>query len=154
MITANQLNYRLGQSISKICPNGYASAADNHCAHYVSHVLNFTFGVTCGQMHSGPGPNANIRVQELFARCPSVGVWVDRPVEALQSLVFVTNAANVNLASHTMENVPKKHVGIYFNGSIWHYSNSHSQVVTTTPAQFQHHYPGLGIALFYGTMPH
>lgn len=153
MITAAQLNQRLGEPISKICPNGYADPNDNHCAHYVSHVLTFRFGTTCRTMHAGSSPGANIRVQELFARCPQVGGWANHTEHVFQCLVFITDASNVDLTHKMMTNVPRKHVGIYVNGRIWHYSNSRSKVVSVTPEEFQHHYYGSNIALFYGTMP-
>ena len=153
MVTPAELNQRLNESIGKICSNGYDDPNDNHCAHYVSHVLNFIFGTTCRTMHAGKDPGANIRVQELFARCPQVGRWADRPGPLGQCLVFVTDATHVNLVNKVMANVPRKHVGIYVNGTIWHYSNFRSQVVTVTPEHFKNHYPGSGIALFYGTMP-
>jgi len=153
MIAASQLNQRLGRPIGSICPNGYSDPNDNHCAHYVSHVLNFRFGTTCRTMHAGTNPGANIRVQELFARCPDVGGWTDRPAHVHQCLVFVTDASNVDLPHKLMANVPRKHVGIYVNGMIWHYSNSTSKVVSVPPEHFQHHYHGPNTALFYGTMP-
>ena len=153
MITSSQLNQRLGEPISKICENGYADPDDNHCAHYVSHILGFRFGTTCRTMHDGSAPGANIRVQELFAHCPQVGKWADRPAAALQCLVFVTKASHVHIPQKLMDNVPQKHVGIYLGGTIWHYSNSTSKVVSVTPERFKHHYPGEGIELFYGTMP-
>lgn len=153
MVTAVQLNQRLGDAISKICPNGYTNPNDNHCAHFISHMLEYRFGATCRTMSNGTSPGANIRVQEVFAHCPTVGAWADRPSDVKQCLVFVTHQSNVNLKKKVMENVPKKHVGIYLDGSIWHYSNSKSQVVNVTPEEYQKHYPGPGIALFYGTMP-
>jgi hypothetical protein len=153
MITVAQLNEYLTQPISKICLNGYANANDNHCAHFISHVLGLKFGVTCLTMQGGTHAGANIRVQEVFARCPEVGRWADRPGHVGQCLVFVTDASNVDLVHKIMTNVPKKHVGIYVSGMIWHYSNSKSQVVSVSPDVFQHHYPGSNIAMFYGTMP-
>lgn len=153
MITADQLNQRVGQPIDSICPNGYANSDDNHCAHYVSHVLCFDFGTTCLSMVNGKGPGANIRVQQLFEKCPQVGRWEDRPDTVHQCLVFVTDASNVHLSQKKIDNVPKKHVGIYFAGKIWNYSNSHGEVRCVTPHQFQLTYPGNNIALFYGTMP-
>jgi hypothetical protein len=44
-------------------------------------------------------------------------------------------------------------VGIYYFGTIYHYKNSMHQVVTQTPDEFKLHYPGDGIALFFGTIP-
>lgn len=153
MITGDQLDQHLGDPISKICSNGYVDPNDNHCAHFVSHVLDYEFGTTCRVMAGGTDTPANIRVQELFAHCHGVGNWADKPGAILQCLVFVTNRYNVHLSTRTMDNVPKKHVGIFLNGTIWHYSNSKSQVVKMAPEEFSHHYPGADIALFYGIMP-
>jgi hypothetical protein len=153
MITQQQLDSYVGKTIADICPNGYASAADNHCAHFVSHVLGYTFGVTCQMMGGGRTPGATLRVQEVFPKCPSVGAWSLRPASLQPCLVFITRASNVNLASKVMANVPRKHIGIFLNGFIWHYSNSRSQVVRQTPAQFAQHYPSPDNAMFYGSLP-
>jgi len=153
MITQQQLDSYVGKTIAEICPNGYASAADNHCAHFVSHVLGYTFGVTCQMMAGGRGPAATLRVQEVFPRCPAVGAWSLRPGSLQPCLVFITRASNVNLASKVMANVPRKHIGIFFNGFIWHYSNARTQVVRQTPAQFSTHYPSPDNAMFYGSLP-
>jgi hypothetical protein len=152
-VTRDALDGYLGKNISELCPNRYTSAADNHCAHFVSHVLGFRFGLTCGNMGHGPGPSANIRVRELFPKCPMVGNWSTKPVVLIYCLVFITNANNVNLQTKTMVNVSRKHVGIYYNGTIWHYSNSRRQVVSQTPEAFSKHYPAPNNAMFYGTMP-
>ena len=153
MIAASQLNGFLGKSIGQICSIGYAAPGDNHCAHFVCHVLGYQFGFTCRDMKNGPGTPANIRVQQVFARCPQVGTWASRPSNVTGCLIFITNASNVHIASRTMDNVPRKHVGIFLDGNIWHYSNSQSQVVKQTPAEFSHHYRAPDNALFYGTMP-
>jgi len=153
MITQQQLDAYVGQTIAGICPNGYTSAADNHCAHFVSHALGYTFGVTCQMMAGGRGPAATLRVQEVFPRCPAVGVWSLRPASLQTCLVFITRASNVNLAAKVMANVPRKHIGIFLNGFIWHYSNSRGQVVRQTPTQFSTHYPSPDNAMFYGSLP-
>ena len=153
MITQQQLNAFLGKTISQICANGYVNASDNHCAHFVSHALGYQFGATCRMMGSGKGPAANLRVQELFARCLSVGAWDARQVSLSSCLVFITRASNVNLAGKVMSNVPRKHVGVYFTGMIWHYSNSQQRVVKQTPPQFSTHYASPDNAMFYGSMP-
>jgi hypothetical protein len=153
MITQQQLDGYLGKAIGEICPNAYASTADNHCAHFVAHALGYKFGVTCQMMGNGKGVGATLRVQELFPKCPSVGVWSLRPAALTTCLVFITRAANVNLAGKVMANVPRKHVGILFGGFIWHYSNSQQQVVKQTPSQFALHYPSPDNAMFYGSLP-
>jgi hypothetical protein len=153
MITQQQLNGYLAKPISQICQNGFANDADNHCAHFVAHALGYQFGVTCLMMAHGKYPGATIRVQEIFPRCLSVGAWDSRPAALTSCLVFITRASNVNLAAKVMNNVPRKHVGIYLGGSIWHYSNSQRKVVQQTPQQFGNHYPSPDNAMFYGSLP-
>jgi hypothetical protein len=153
MITDRQLARYLGKSIAEICPNGYTSADDNHCAHFVSHVLGYHFGATCQMMGSAKGPAATLRVQDLFAKCRSVGVWSLRPASVKICLVFITRAANVNLSAKVMANVPRKHVGILVDGFVWHYSNSQQKVVRQTPSQFALHYAAPDNAMFFGALP-
>jgi hypothetical protein len=148
---ASTLDALKGKHIREICGNGYVDDNDNHCAHFVSHVMGFTFGATCRMMSSGTAAGACIRVHELFAMCPEVGAWDTRT--ATSCLAFVTDRSNVDLRRRRMSNVPRKHVGIYLSGTIWHYSNAQTKVVTQVPDEFAHHYPGAGIALFWGTFP-
>jgi len=152
---ANQLilSTYLDKTIGEICPNGYANDADNHGAHFVSHVMGYGFGATCLTMRRGNGFGANIRVQEIFHRCPTVGAWAARTVTMTTCLVFITNGSNVNVAAKVMSSVPQKHVGIYISGLIYHYSNSQHQVVQQTPEQFAHHYAAPDNAMFYGSLP-
>jgi len=153
MITPPQLDAYLGKSIDSICQNGYTAHGDNQSAHFVSHVLGYRFGVTCQMMGSSGGPAATIRVQELFLRCKSVGVWSLRPASLSACLVFMTRASHVNLAARITSNVPRRQVGIYMNGFIWHYSSSRQQVIKETPSQFKLHYPSPDNAMFYGSLP-
>lgn len=144
----------VGKNISNICPNEFTSNAENHCAHFVGHALGHTFGWTCrNQTGKGPQPGANLRVHETFARCPEVGRWADRPPIMMACLVFITKASNVNLATKTMSNVPRKHIGIYLFNTIYHYSNTRDKVVTQTPDEFSHHYSSPHNAMFYGSFP-
>ena len=150
MVSAADLNRLVGKNINHICGNGFANPNDNHCAHFVGHAMDYSFGYTCKIASGGKLAGANLRVHEIFARCPTVGTWGDKPITLATCLVFVTNASHVNVATKTMDNIPQKHIGIFIQGMIWHYSNSHHRVVTQTPDQFIHHYPGPGVALFYG----
>ena len=138
------LNGYLGKHINDICI--FKFVADNHCAHFVSHVLTLEFGVKCASK------GRNIRVQEIFAQCPQVGTFDDHDVKR-PCLVFVTAAGNVHLKKTLMDNVPKKHIGICLDGTIWHYSNSQQKVITQTPEEFTKHYPNQTNALFFGTLP-
>ena len=149
--TEATLNSYVGKKIDVVCDSDYERDDDNHCAHFVSHVMGFTFGHTC-KHETGKGEKGYcVRVHEVFTQCPTVGRWADRTANAC--LVFVIlGAANVDLATKTMANIRRKHIGIYLNGTIWHYSNTQDKVVTQTPEAFSHHYPG-DTAMFYGTFP-
>ena len=61
----------LGKPIDDICGNGFDDHGDNHCAHFVSHVLRLTFGMTCKKLTLGTQAAANVRVQEIFPKCPA-----------------------------------------------------------------------------------
>lgn len=152
--TINLKQY-LNNPINKICSNGYHKSSDNHCAHFVSHVLGFRFGMKCINM-TGKGDQssaATIRVHDVFSKCPQVGLWTAKPENNNFCLAFVTSLSSVNLQAKVMRNVPKKHIGIYLNGMIYHYSNGRNKVVSQTPEEFSKHYHGHDITVFYGTMP-
>jgi hypothetical protein len=153
VITAQQLDSYLGKSIGAICPNGYTTGADHHSAHFVSHVFGYNFGITCQMMGNGGAPGATIRLQDLFPHCKTAGVWSLRPASLSPCLVLITRASNVSLAAKSIANAPRKHVGIYTNGFIWHYSTSRRQVIRETPSQFKLHYPSPDNAMFYGSLP-
>lgn len=151
------LNSFLGKSMAEICPSGYADTSNNHCAHFVGHALDITAGLTCHGMTSGKkrkGEAASLRVQEIFAVCPSVAEYNDTMV-GKRGLMFVSAPSSfvTTGGKTTIRNVPKKHIGIFLNGTIWHYSNSRNKVVTQTPAQFIKHYSGQTNALWLGTLP-
>ena len=153
VITQQQLDSYLGKSIDAICPNGYTTNADHHSAHFLSHILGYHFGVTCQMMSGGRVAGATIRVQELLSRCKSAGVWSLRPAAHSPCLVFITRASNVNLAAKSMSQGPRRHVGIYMNGFIWHYSSARQQVIKEIPSQFKLYYPSSDNAMFYGSLP-
>jgi hypothetical protein len=149
-----KLSDALNKTIADFCRNNFNTATDNHCAHFVCHVLELDTGFDCKVYKNGSFPGACIRVQELFAVCPEVGLWNAAPDG--MKIVFVTDKANVDLAAHTMRNVPKKHVGIFSDGFVYNYSNTQDLVVRQTPpdflARFQATYGG-NQGLFFGTFP-
>ena len=144
----------MGKSIDEFCPNGYTSTEHSHCAHFVSHYKGYSFGHKCrGQTDRGPEPGATIRVNEIFEQCPEVGKWSDKRADLEACLAFVTHVSNVNIGRKYMSDHPRKHIGIFSSGMIYHYSNSKDEVVKQTPEEFKKHYPGDGIEVFYGTFP-
>ncbi len=158
MLTASFLdqNY-LGRHISSICPNGFDSDNKNHCAHFVSHVLNLSFGVTCRNLVAGAnrnGAGGNVRVQEIFAQCPVVQEIVECTPD-MKGLIFVSAPSNFQTTDNgtTIRNVPNKHIGILLGGIVWHYSNGQRQVVKMPMSEFLFHYPNQQNTLWFGTMP-
>jgi hypothetical protein len=145
----------LGQKIDRICDNRFHNQSDNHCAHFVCHAMGFDFSFNCKDFKGGRKPGANIRVHEVFANCPSVGKWSDANTGASQ-LIFVTRKDVVNLATKTMRNIPQKHIGIFQDNRVYHYSNSEKKVVKQTVrdflARFQRAYSG-DQGLFFGEFP-
>jgi hypothetical protein len=145
-----------GKSMAQICPFAYNTG--NQCAHFVSHVLEIGHGATCKNITWANKNNkaitkgACLRANEVYNNCASRGPWADRDAALTSCLIFVTDAAHVK--NNLMTDHPQKHVGVYFNGTIWHYSNTRKQVETDTPetwlAKFQKVYAGPNISLFYG----
>lgn len=151
-----RLESALGDNISDICPNKFHRNNDNHCAHFVSHMVGLTFTFNCKEFKGGSKPGGNIRVQEIFPNCPLVGKWADRPNTDEALLVFVTKTSNVDLVNKTIRNVPQKHIGIFLDGMIYHYSNSNRKAVKWTPKvfldTFEEFYDGTQ-GLYFGTLP-
>ena len=130
------LQQLVGKHIKYFCNNDYTKNNISHCAHFVSHILGFTFGYTC---------------DKIFSKCLTVGHWSDRPSGVTQYLAFATTSTSVNLKSKYMPNITDKHVGIYYQGHIYHYSNKLNRVVKVSPDKFGCHY-GSKTNVFYGTI--
>ena len=149
-----KLSQTVNKTIGDLCRNNFNTATDNHCAHFVCHVLELDDGYDCKTHKNGSHKGACIRVQELFAVCPQVGSWNNAPQG--MKIVFVTDSGNVDLAAHTMRNVPKKHVGIFSDGYVYHYSNTQDVVIRQKPEDFLTRFQGAyggNQKLFYGTFP-
>jgi hypothetical protein len=56
-----------------------------------------------------------------------------------------------------MTDHPQKHIGIFANGLIYHYSNGEDKVVSDTPpsfeSKFKSRYSGANVTLFFGQFP-
>ncbi len=145
----------LGKKIDDLCENDFHDADANHCAHFVSHAMGFTFAFNCRQFGGGNKQPANIRVHEIFAKCPRVGRWEDADPQENQ-LVFVTRKDVVDLATKTMQNIPQKHVGVYQGGWVYNYSNTQDRVVKQSIddflSRFQAIYSG-DQGVFFGEFP-
>ena len=149
------LEAALDKAIDKICPNKFHDLTANHCAHFVSHMTDLDFSFNCVEFKGGTKQPANVRVHEIFERCPKVGKFDDADKTKTQ-LVFVTRKTNVNLANKKMGNIPEKHIGVFCDGMIYHYSNTPDKVVKWTPQKFLDTFQAIYTGdqgLFFGTIP-
>lgn len=81
---------------------------------------------------------AAIRVDDIFNIAPEAGQWAQRPQSLTSCLIFVTNSGNLGKIGNRlrMKNGAKKHIGIFVDGMVWHYSNTGDQVVKDSLAIF------------------
>ncbi len=133
----------LGKNISNICSFDLGKDdSKNHCAHFVSHMMDYEFGETCKNQTAlekqKEGEGATIRVDRLFNACPENGRWADRPAHLMSCLIFVTISSNVSTygAGYLMKDNKRKHVGIFINGQVWHYGNTNDAVLCDTEKMF------------------
>lgn len=150
----------VGQHISQICTTGLTGNQHNHCAHFVSHLEDFNFGAVCGDLGSSAATRhqgATIRVNDVYNRCQSRGVWDDRPTPLIYCLIFVTSAGNV--VNGAMGQSPRKHMGIWSHPYVYEYSNDAGRVLRdNSPEDFfarlqQHYSRDRDLTLYYGHNP-
>lgn len=135
---SNELDFMLSEHISKICPSSLAKInSQNHCAHFVSHALKIHKKGTADcktfsfQDKNNPAVKSSfIRVNELFNNCKKRRKWDQASSCDSYRLIFATRESNIDItkAPPVMKDHPVKHIGIYFNGYVWHYSNTLRQV--------------------------
>lgn len=154
----------LGKTIDKICQRSIIrDKAANHCAHFVSHVMEYdSLPHTCKNQSTAdkllPDKGAALRVNEIFNVAPEVGHWADRPLGLTSCLIFATISGNMRECGDalSMDEHPRKHVGIYRNGVIWHYGLTRYGVVKDQEMmfiiKFKHEYITAGdtVKFFYG----
>jgi len=114
------LDAYLGLKIKRICHNELVTnpgaAHFNHCAHFVCHVMRW---------NHIPGA----------LKC---SLWVAGAAVPDPCLIVATVAANViagpqpSIGTHD-----RKHLGLHYQGKIWHFSTSHDQVFADTPHYFR-----------------
>ena len=154
-ISLATLRTYVNKSMGDICLNGFTDPGQNHCAHFVSHVLNIQYGTLCNVMTTGPrAQSATIRVNEIYNRLTTKGTWASQPSNADGLLIFVTSARNVS-AANIMAAVSRKHVGIHHSGKVFNFANMQHKVVEETVAEFHTRIQAVysadnDVSLFYG----
>lgn len=154
----------LGKKIDQICPFSLGKDdSKNHCAHFVSHVMEYEFAdTTCKNLTDADkqvaGKGAVIRVDNIFNVAAEVGPWTDRPLSLRSCLIFATISGNMRKCGHvlSMDKHPKKHIGIFLDGLVWHYSNTRDGVAKDQEKlfiiKFKHNYitAGQTVEFYYG----
>ena len=134
-LTTTALTALEGKTIADFCNTNYTAANINHCAHFVSHVLDLKIGMICGAMAwATRKQGASVRVDEIYNKCATKGAWTNKPASMSNCLAFVTPESNVK--STGMGNHPRKHIGISIEGKVWHYSNGQDKVVCESAEAF------------------
>ena len=120
------------------------------------------FAVTCKNQTSADklldGKGAAIRVDNIFNVAAEVGPWTDRPLGLSSCLIFATISGNMRKCGHvlSMDDHQKKHVGIFLDGIVWHYSNTRDGVAKDQEkvfiTKFKHNYitAGQTVVFYYG----
>lgn len=127
----------LKQTVEDFCPTGKTVGrfkvgdSDNHCAHFVSHVLGFRFGELCVSEKWYGDAGRTMRVDELFMWCSDRGFWASKPIELDPCLIFATVKSNVvapKIGPPTFGSAARKHVGIWTKGLAYNYHNGKGSV--------------------------
>jgi len=136
--------------IKDMCPFSIAQDdAQNHCAHYVSHIMGYEFGATCKNSTLADKKQiprgATLRVNDIFNNSPRTGPLASNPANLHECLIFVTLPFNVRAIGggrFEMGEHPQKHVGILAHNFVWNYSNTGEKVVHDLPSVFQQKFRG------------
>ena len=77
-ITTADLVAQEGKTVPQFCNCGYVDMHQNHCAHFVSHVLDIEVGLLCGSMAwATRGRGVSLRVNQVFNSLTTRGRWDD-----------------------------------------------------------------------------
>jgi len=91
-IIPTELGRGLNKSIGDLCPFSIAHSNQNHCAHYVSHMMGYEFGKTCKTFtwadKQQPARGATLRVDDLFSNSPETGLLSNKPATLSECLIF------------------------------------------------------------------
>jgi hypothetical protein len=152
VIAAKQFNLEgyLGKSVVDFCGK-YGSAGDdqNHCAHFVSHVLDLRIpgAALCSNVADSQYAYEDrrkgfcIRVNQVFNSCKSRAYWDDKNLPSQVCFIVATVEANIESENPlTIGSMSRKHIGFYSGGWVYNYGNAKDKVRKTSLADFKSHY--------------
>ena len=150
VVNAAMLDGLVGKELDAICGK-YGSKGDtfNHCAHFVSHVLQLRIpgAVLCSNAEESKWTYAQrregfcIRVNEVFNSLKNRAIYVE--AEPGSFLMVATTKGNITSKKPlTIGTSSVKHIGFASDGNVYHYSNLQDKVVKVLIAEFAKHYGG------------
>lgn len=155
-----RLDTYVGKTIDQICDCGFGTPGDvhNHCAHFVSHVMDYTYGTVCTAMLTAnpatAGRGRTIRVNDIFNNCPTRGNWDDKPDSLYYCLIFAVHSSGVQATTPiTITDQRRKHVGIYVNGDCYNYHNTTNEAVRSDGVSRFRNLYGSGTRVLYASFP-
>lgn len=158
-LSSTLLDTYVGKKIEDICSMfGKTGDDQNHCAHFVSHVLGFRFGLMCNKMvwanRNDTEGGRTLRVNDIFNNCPERGYWKNKPANLDPCLIFAVldSQLTINGELLVMADQPKKHVGIFHTGGAYNYGNTKDKVRRDGAAHFTNLY-GKGTVALYARFP-
>jgi hypothetical protein len=154
---STNLDVYLGQSVTDFCGKyGRVGDSENHCAHFVSHVLGLRIpgAALCsnvgGSLYAYEERRNGfcLRVNQVFNSCTNRARWDDGDLPASVCFVVATLEANIESENPlTIGTMSRKHIGFYVGGQVYNYGNTHDKVRKTPLADFKRHYGGNTILL-------
>ncbi len=158
---ASQLNLEpyIGKSVVDFCGKyGSVGDSENHCAHFVSHVLQLR--IPGAALCSNVGGEESswsyverrngycVRVNQVFNSCKNRARWNDNSIPRVPFFVVATVPANIESEDPlTIGTMSRKHIGIYVGGMIYNYGNASDAVRKVSVATFKHHYGATTVLL-------
>lgn len=142
-------NLMIGKTVEEFCGKyGSKGDDDNHCAHYVSHVLGLRIpgAALCSNVGDNTWGYENrrngycVRVNQIFNSCSNRMFW---PEETPTGKCFWVATIPGNILTRdplTIGTHRRKHIGIYMDGQVYQYSNTIDKVAVKSVAQLQHLY--------------
>src|SRR5262249_54097161 len=95
-----------------------------------------------------------VKVDQLYNSLVDKGDWNKRSADPC--LIFATPPDNVDVHRTFMGGAPKKHVGYFASGTVWHYGNTDDEVKKDSLDVFQHKFKrayGSTVVFLYGALP-
>lgn len=162
------LEKQLDRTVKDWCGK-YGTVGDgiNHCAHFVSHLLQLRIpgAALCsnvgGSKYTYEERRAGycVRVNQIFNSCSNTSRWDDKDLPKEACFIVATIESNIEKQDPKKKNEPvkigdnsRKHIGIYLGGTIFHYSNKKDKVIKQSVAEFSNHY-GKSTVLLRASLP-